>query len=269
MALSYLTQILKYLKMIKPIFSIVVITKDNHHELIETINTLPSSDLFLVELIVVDSSVKITTLKPKVFNFIYEHTKPNGIYKAQNLGISIAKGDYVIVMNSGDGFTPNADKILRSILKLDEYNAFAFSQIFRKQSGESLSTYIPTSDTLWPHQSVILKKSIYDNFGYYPEDCMYTAEQIYFAKIRKHLTVYYSKDVLSYFTDGGVSTAMFSLDIFKENFFLWRQLNKSLIFSFIKSYIFPIVKYLLENKLKLYWLGFRLRRLYDSNVFKN
>ena len=255
--------------MIKPIFTIVVITKDNHDELMETINTIPSSDLYLIELIVIDSSAKITTLNPKVFNFIYKHTKPNGIYKAQNLGISFAKGDFVIVMNSGDGFTPNANKILASILKLEGYNAFALSQIFRKQSGEVLSTYIPTFNSLWPHQSVVLRKSIYDEYGYYPEDCLYTAEQIYFAKIRKHLKVYYSKEILSYFTDGGVSTASFSLEIFKENFHLWRQLNRGLIFSFSKSFIFPIVKYILENKLKLYWLGFRLRRLYDSNVIKN
>ncbi len=250
----------------KTIFSIVVITKDNISELLETISTIPKSKLFLIELIVIDSSLISSKIDYECHNLIYKHTKPKGIYAAQNLGISFSTGDYIIVMNSGDGFNKNSNELLDKITVLDMYDAFVFSQLFTKPDGKILHTYFPSKDSIWPHQSVVLKNDIYKKFGLYNEKYIYAADQIYFTEIRDFINVYYGKDILSYFTHGGVSTGYPRLILCKENYIIWRNLNKSVLFSFIKSFIFPYIRYLLESILGLNDLGLVLRKLYDKNI---
>ena len=250
----------------KAVFSVIVISKDNSEELFDTIKTIPKSDDFLIELIVVDSSKKATKIDFECHNLIYKHTKPNGIYKAQNLGMSLSKGDYIIVMNSGDSFYHSADILFNKIIGLKMYNAFVFSVIYRKQTGDPILTYNPNSYSLWPQQTVVLTKNVHDEFGYFPEKYSYAADQIYYAEFRSSLNVYYSKEVLSYFTHGGVSTNSIKFRMYIENFTVWRKLNRSLVFSFLKAFVFPFCKYFLENMLGLNGLGVRARKLFDSNI---
>tara|TARA_B100000767_G_scaffold126146_1_gene120258 strand:- start:5028 stop:5789 length:762 start_codon:yes stop_codon:yes gene_type:complete len=250
----------------KTVFSVIVISKDNSEELFDTIKTIPRSDDFLIELIVVDSSEKATKIDFECHNFIYKHTKPNGIYKATNLGISLSKGDYIIVMNSGDGFHHSADILFDKIIGLKMYDAFVFSVIYRKQTGDPILTYTPNSNSLWPEQTVVLTKSVYDKFGYFPEKYSYAADQIYYAEVRSSLNIYYNKEVLGYFTHGGVSTNSINFRMYFENFTVWRKLHRSLVFSFLKAFLFPFCKYFLENTLGLNGLGVRARKLLDSNI---
>ncbi len=250
----------------KTTFSIVIITKDNKDELLETICSIPISSKFFVELVVIDSSKE--KYKPSLdgYKLLYKYTSPKGIYNAQNLGISISSGDFIIVMNSGDGFSKNSIKLLEKISVDSEYDAFVFSQNYRKKNGEIIFTYNASSSSVWPHQSVVIRKKIHDNFGVYPTSYKYTAEQIYFSEIRSKIKVYYSKDILSYFTHGGVSTGSLLFSLSKENFILWRKLKRGVVFSFFKSFIFPIFKFFLVEKFQLYELGNKLRKLFDSNI---
>ena len=117
----------------KTIFSIVIITKDNRDELLETINSIPISSKFFIELVVIDSSKE--KYKPSFdgYKLLYKHTSPKGIYNAQNLGISFSTGDFIIVMNSGDGFSKNSIKLLEKISVYSDYDAFVFSQNYIKK----------------------------------------------------------------------------------------------------------------------------------------
>ncbi len=250
----------------KAVFSIIVISKDNSEELLDTIKSIPKSNDFLIELIVIDSSKKAIKIYYECHNLIYKHTKPDGIYPAQNLGISLSKGDYIIVMNSGDSFYHRAHILFNKIIGLKMFNAFVFSVIYRKQSGDPILTYNPNSNSMWPQQTVVLRKKVHDEFGNFPLKYRYAADQIYYAEVRSFLNIYYSKEVLGYFTHGGVSTNSINFRMYFENFKTWRKLNKSLIFSFLKAFIFPFCKYFIENILNLNGLGVRARKLFDSNI---
>jgi putative colanic acid biosynthesis glycosyltransferase len=92
------------------LFSIITICKDNLGELKNTSSSIKSQSFSDYEWIVVDGDSKDGTkewLQSNSKSIKYISEPDRGIYDAMNKGIYMAKGNYLIFMNSGDEFYNN------------------------------------------------------------------------------------------------------------------------------------------------------------------
>lgn len=99
------------------LFTIITITYNNKEELIQTIFTTLNQSLCDFELIIIDGASTdgsvdyLSKLNDQRIQYLSE--ADNGIYDAMNKGLSLAKNEYVIFMNSGDYFS--SENILMEI----------------------------------------------------------------------------------------------------------------------------------------------------------
>ena len=92
----------------KPVLSVITVVYNNVKHIERTLRSVINQTYSSIELIVIDGDSNDGTLailekyKNHLSQFISEPDK--GIYHAMNKGLTLAKGDYVIFMNSGDEF---------------------------------------------------------------------------------------------------------------------------------------------------------------------
>ncbi len=136
----------------------------------------------------------------------------NGIYNAFNIGISKATGEYIIFMNSDDYFyTEKALEIL--VTKAQEKNtkityakhvAKFLDDDFHISSTkiEDLLIYNPICQ-----QTILYKKSVFDEYGLFNEDYKIVADYEYTLKLLlAGCTFAYIPQPLAHYRLGGVST---------------------------------------------------------------
>lgn len=160
--------------------SIITINYNNASGLEKTIKSVINQTTGDYELIVIDGgstdeSVNIIN-KNTSFIKISVSEKDKGIYDAQNKGISLAKGKYLIFMNSGDCFTD--DKVLENtidfIKKNDDYKIYYGNTNLIEKDGkiealnppEFIDLYFFYTATI-NHQSCFIHKSLFESYGYY------------------------------------------------------------------------------------------------------
>ena len=91
--------------------SIIVVSLNTKNDFLETIESINNQTYKNYEIIVIDGKSddgtvdEINKIKHKLSSFIVE--KDDGIYDAMNKGIAIAKGEWIIFLNSGDVFFEN------------------------------------------------------------------------------------------------------------------------------------------------------------------
>jgi glycosyltransferase involved in cell wall biosynthesis len=94
--------------MFNPRLSVITIVYNNVRDIERTIRSVVNQTYANIEYVIVDGQSNDGTLqiiekyKDRIAKFISE--KDEGIYDAMNKGLSLATGDYVIFMNSGDEF---------------------------------------------------------------------------------------------------------------------------------------------------------------------
>ncbi|MGF7077108.1 glycosyltransferase family 2 protein [Mucilaginibacter sp. 3215] len=97
--------------MFNPRLSVITIVYNNVRDIERTIRSVVNQTYTNIEYVIVDGLSNDGTLqvidkyKSKIAKFISE--KDEGIYDAMNKGLTLATGDYVIFMNSGDEFYDN------------------------------------------------------------------------------------------------------------------------------------------------------------------
>jgi len=104
-------------------FSIVTVTYNCKSILEKTINSVVDQSYKDYEYIIVDgfsTDGTVDIIKARNVVSIWVSEKDRGIYDAMNKGISMAKGDYVILLNSGDNFSDNS--VLQRVANFIEQN---------------------------------------------------------------------------------------------------------------------------------------------------
>ncbi|MCB0207751.1 MAG: glycosyltransferase [Anaerolineae bacterium] len=97
-----------FMKENPPKISVITVTYNRLSDLHKTFHNVLSQSYFNVEYIIIDGSSKDGTLdflhknSDKISFWVSE--PDNGIYDAMNKGASLASGDWIIYMNSGDTF---------------------------------------------------------------------------------------------------------------------------------------------------------------------
>lgn len=193
-------------------FTFVVVTCNNVNELRNTLRSFGLYAPLHSEIIIIDASDDISTvgdfsdiIQIDQFQIAIIKDDKNGIYNAMNVGVFKASGEYIIQIPAGDLLYEGADKLLSNISR-SECGVVVFEQAVADASGKIMYKYTPNHRTLWPHQSVVLKRSIHDAYGLYDTTYKYTADQMFFSKIRKCENVLYHKGLLTTFLLGGYSS---------------------------------------------------------------
>jgi glycosyltransferase involved in cell wall biosynthesis len=123
-------------------------------------------------------------IKNNADNFSYWISEPdNGIYNALNKGVLASKGEYLLMLNSGDYLVNN--QILSKLFDENKFNEdIVYGNVFREKNGvvfsEGIQPNILTFNyfrlSMINHQSMLIKRSLHDNIGLYDENLKLAAD---------------------------------------------------------------------------------------------
>lgn len=220
--------------------------------MVKTVKSILKQVISGDEIIVVDSSSnqELTEHLSVDFydfeGFSYIHIPPSGIYPALNFGIKQAKNTWVQIINSADYLLDDGRIAASAAIKKygEDNEVIVFSQMYTINDKKVL-IYRPQSQSIWPHQSILIKKTVHDNFGLYDEQYSYAADQIFLFEIRSKINFVMIDFVLTSYDITGVSSR-FSLKQCSELKILSKLRGMSFIHSYINAYLFPMLSALLN-----------------------
>jgi glycosyltransferase involved in cell wall biosynthesis len=167
-----------------PVVSIITIVYNNIEHIEKTIQSAVNQAYYDKEYIIIDGGSKDGTLdiiknyEPQIDYWISEPDK--GIYDAMNKGLHLAKGDYVVFLNSGDLFFN--DEVLSKVFSTfdKDVDIFYGETNLMDENGVILGTRtnlttrkLPSrltwKDMKWgmvvSHQSIFVKRSIAPDYN--------------------------------------------------------------------------------------------------------
>jgi glycosyltransferase involved in cell wall biosynthesis len=158
----------------KPLLSVITVVYNNVKHIERTIKSVINQSYLSIEYLVIDGASTDGTLAilekylAKIDILISEPDQ--GIYDAMNKGLKLAKGDYVLFMNSGDEIfaTDTVEKVFNSLAFADIYygetemlNGQLESEGRRRhQAPEELGFSSFKYGMSISHQAIYIKKSI-------------------------------------------------------------------------------------------------------------
>ena len=165
--------------------SVITINFNNLAGLIKTVNSVVCQTYAEVEFVLVDGGSTdggLAYLEENDAKFSNWISEPDlGIYNAMNKAITMAKGEYLIFMNSGDYFY--SENVLKSIFDKEQSADIIYGRSIREHEGEK---------TIWPyvfnvdkgdlykyslhHQSIFFKRDLFEKYGGYNEDLKVVAD---------------------------------------------------------------------------------------------
>jgi glycosyltransferase involved in cell wall biosynthesis len=157
----------------KPTISVITVTYNAEKTLENTILSVINQTFGDIEYIIVDGGSTDSTLdiirkyEKKISFWISESDA--GIYDAMNKGIKMANGVWINFMNSGDLFV--GCNVLRNVFSAEYPDSvkFLYSDFYiRYEDDVDGDFYTADYDRGYVlHQSVIYKKELHDEYGYY------------------------------------------------------------------------------------------------------
>ena len=177
--------------------SIVTINKDNRVGLQKTINSLQSLLGRAYQWVCIDSastdgSVELAN-QFKTQNDVVISEKDAGIYNAMNKGISLAKGDYVLFLNSGDTLSSQMKSLdFMKLVTGHDLALFGFEirNTQRKPRSNGWRFWsMPTSHQAIVYSSALLKQNPFD------ESYRFAADFEHYLRINCAQLAIYSDDM--------------------------------------------------------------------------
>lgn len=157
-------------------FSVVTITKNSGALFSATAQSLKQSTFIDFEWIVVDGSTQVESIFI-VNSFssqidILVRGQDRCIAHAFNLGIQRASGEYILILNSGDSYTPDFLAICSSECSSSKITCFSASLI--DSNGKKKGVFRPKVTALWrgmhvAHNWMCVPSKIYKSVGLYKE----------------------------------------------------------------------------------------------------
>lgn len=197
--------------------SIITINYNNKTGLENTVKSVVNQTFTNFEYIVIDggstdgSAEYIESQKDKIDYWISE--PDSGIYNAMNKGIKVAKGDYLLFLNSGDHLFD--EKVLaKSLAHLTIYELVCFDmEVIGKENPYIFSSpdKIRFSDLYFeflPHPATFIKKELFATVGLYDEAFEIISDWKFFILALFKYNCSYKKvnETLSTFYAGGISS---------------------------------------------------------------
>ena len=228
--------------------SIVTISYNSEKTIRDTILSVLSQTYFDIEYIVIDGGSTDGTIdiieeyRDKISIFISEPDE--GIYDAMNKGISLAKGEFVGILNSDDFYNTDVIEGLVSFIKGNPCLDCVYSdvvyvrrenpkKITRVYSSKNFAQKMIRFGFMIPHSGFYAKKELFDKFGYYKMGYRVSADFELMARfMKKGATFGYYDKIMVKMRDGGISSSGFLWRI-HQNFEIVRACRENGIFSSI------------------------------------
>lgn len=170
--------------------SIITINYNNKHGLQKTINSVISQIYKEFEWIIIDggstdgSKELIEQYTDYITYWVCEPDK--GIYNAMNKGIEVAKGEYLLFLNSGD-YLVSVYTLEHVLCKSFQADIVYGNLLYDKKKVERApgfhNDYIACIDlikgTLF-HPSTFIKRELFEKYGYYDETLKIVADWKFF-----------------------------------------------------------------------------------------
>ncbi|RHX91220.1 glycosyltransferase [Leptospira yasudae] len=199
--------------------TVVTINLNNVSGLKATVGSVLSQTLKNFEYFVADGMSTdggkeyLESLTDPRLNFVCE--KDQGIYFAQNKGIKMTNGEYILFLNSGDVLAKDTtlEEILSSQLSSDLIygdmfieSVTGFRKLGKQPSKISLTHLL--LDTIW-HPACLIKRDLFDKFGLYNTEFKIVADYEFWLRIfsSKSVSIKYIPVVFSKFNLEGLSSA--------------------------------------------------------------
>jgi glycosyltransferase involved in cell wall biosynthesis len=172
--------------------SIITICLNEAGTIERTIQSVLNQTYYDYEYIIIDGGSTDSTVeiinkyRDRISHFI--SGPDSGVFNAQNKGIKLSIGDYLLFLNAGD-YLSN-DNILEQIFSNNPVSDIIYGDIFIKLNSESIfKKKLPEkmtknylfSDTL-PHQSSLIKRELFDRIGLYDEKLKFASDYDFFLK---------------------------------------------------------------------------------------
>jgi glycosyltransferase involved in cell wall biosynthesis len=173
-------------------FSIITICLNASDDLRKTLESISRQTCDDIELIIidggsVDGSDAVLEEYSSMINCLVSEPD-NGIYDAQNKGIDHAGGDYLFFLNAGDILLD--DQLFEKLAGMSLEADLVYGNIqvkikggvgFLKKMPRKLSKAFMFNDTI-PHQSVLIKRELFNRIGKYNLDYPIVADYDYFMR---------------------------------------------------------------------------------------
>lgn len=236
--------------------SIITVNYNNAADLEHTVKSVMSQKYSDLEYIIVDGgstdeSVSVIKKNESVIDK-WVSEKDNGIYNAMNKGITMATGDYVLFLNSGDQFFhANILNDLEGHISHSDLIAFDIHTLGQgidqiKKHPDNLSFSFLFNDT-FAHQSVFIKRELFDKVGLYDESLKIVADWKFFIEaVTFHRASYKSvNEILTTYNLDGISATA-------EGTFTRRRERKAI----------------LENEFSIFYNDYINLKMLETNRFK-
>ncbi len=210
----------KYKKSVKgtPLITIITACFNSEETIEQTFASVFYQDYNNIEYIVIDGASTDNTLEiikeneSKVDYYISE--PDNGLYAAMNKGLSLATGDYILILNSDDWYTSDAVSRLVSAIEYSKYDIVSSlaMRVYPNNNKSRIFNYIPYNTSIYlhmtlRHETMLISSKIYNTCGPYNENYRIISDFVLTQKLfQKNLTVYQLSKPLLNFRTSGIST---------------------------------------------------------------
>lgn len=169
--------------------SIITINYNNFEGLKKTVESVFNQTWKEFEYIVIDggstdgSTEYLESCKDKIDYFISE--KDSGVYNAMNKGIKVAKGEYLLFLNSGDYLYSNIT-LQENQGNITNYDLVYFNIELTDGKSSRIVTYPEKLRFSFfyfgtiCHQSTLIKKTLFEIVGYYDENLKLVSDWKFF-----------------------------------------------------------------------------------------
>ena len=219
------------------ILSVITINRNNAAGLEKTMQSVLSQTRSGFEYVVVDgastdgSVAVIERLAPAFGDRLKWISEPDkGIYNAMNKGIGIATGEYVWFLNSGDSLVSSDvwDNVYGSleetgwppILYGNRFRVFPDGHTIHDVyvPGEQLTFYKFYTATL-PHQSTLIRRSLFDLYGLYDESLCIVSDWKWFMRViaLEGVKASHTDIDMAFFDANGISQTNWALHLQERN----------------------------------------------------
>jgi glycosyltransferase involved in cell wall biosynthesis len=240
--------------------SIITINLNNKPGLEKTFESIFAQTRKNFELIVVDggstdgSRAVIRKYTHRITKWVSE--KDSGIYNAMNKGIAMASGQYCLFLNSGDLLydLKSLDRILANNPESDIFYGDVIVETpgitsYKKKNQHNPTSFFLFSDMIC-HQVMFIKKSLFENYGFYDETFKIAADYEFLlrAVLKHQSSICYYPVTIARFSSDGISNGIISGKILKNE----RRTAQKIYFSRFRYAIYLFLNFIKKSANKLF-----------------
>ncbi|RAJ16978.1 glycosyltransferase family 2 protein [Olleya aquimaris] len=209
------------------IISIITVNYNDKLGLERTIKSVQNQTASNFEHIIIDGNStdgSLDVIKDNENSFSYWISEPDtGVYNAMNKGIKVAKGDYLLFLNSGDDFSDNdaLKRVSKDLFNSDiiycNINVIGANSQKIKKCPDQLSFEYLYNDVP-PHQATFTKRNLFETIGLYDETLKIVSDWkfLILAICKYNATYKHLDDVITNFYEGGISSVQENRMLLKQ-----------------------------------------------------